>query len=332
MKINSIYEGDNLKVLRKFPDKSVDLIYADPPFFSNQHYVVHGEDGLREFTDKWKGGIDSYIVWIKERMIECRRILKDTGSIYLHCDYHANGYLRVIMDQVFGIKNMRNEIVWKRTYAHGGGTKGFSRVHDTILFYSKTDQFKFNKQYNPYSKEYVKGFFKKSDSDGRRYQLVIATGPGETKNDYEWKGKKPPKGRHWAYNKTRMEELEKEGRLVYSKNGIPRVKQYIDEKPGTLISDIWNDIDVIHSLSKERQKYPTQKPLPLLERIISSSSDEGDIVLDPFCGCGTTLVAAQKLKRKWIGIDINSVACSLMKKRMTEFNIDTSIIKVDQGD
>ena len=329
MEINTIYEGDNLTILKEFPDKSVDLIYADPPFFSNKHYLVESKDdiGNRAFADKWHGGINSYIEWIKGRLIECKRVLKDTGSIYLHCDYHANSYLRVLMDEIFGMNNFRNEIIWQRTHAHGSGTKGFSRVHDTILFYSKTEKFKFNKQYTPYSKEYIDGFFNYAEPDGRRYQLVIATGPGETKNDYEWKGKKPSKGRHWAYNKLRMEELEKERRLIYSKNGVPRVKQYIDEKQGTLIPDMWYDIDVIHSNSKERQKYPTQKPISLLERIINSASHEGDIILDPFCGCGTTIVAAQKLKRKWIGIDANSAACKLMQKRMVEFNIDAPIIK-----
>lgn len=335
LKANSIYLGDNLEILNRLSASSVDLIYADPPFFSNKQYIVDSDDdiGVRAFEDRWTGGVDSYIAWIEPRLLECKRILKDTGSIYLHCDHHANGYLRVLMDKIFGMKNFRNEIVWKRTHAHGGGSKGFSRIHDTILFYSKTEKFKFNRQHTPYSDDYIEGFFKFSEQDGRRYQLVIATGPGETKSDYIWKGKSPPKGRHWAYNKVKMEELDKEGKLVYSKNGIPRVKQYIDEKPGTLIADLWHDIDVIHSNSKERQGYPTQKPITLLERIIKSSSHENDVVLDPFCGCGTTLVAAQKLNRKWIGIDISSAACKLMQKRMNEFGITVPIVgKAGQRD
>jgi DNA modification methylase len=318
MKTNAIYEGDNLEILKKFNSNSIDLIYADPPFSSNKSYKVYGKDNddVRSFEDKWKNGVRGYIKWIKPRLVECKRILKDTGSIYLHCDDHANAYIRILMDDIFGENNFKNEIIWQRTHAHGGGRRGFGRVHDTILFYSKTNKFVFNRKHVPYSEGYIKKFFRYSEPDGRKYQTVTPTGAGETKNNYEWKGKMPPKGRHWAYTKEKMEMLEKEGKIVYSKNGLPRVKQYLYEKEGTLLKDIWTDINVIHSLSKERQQYPTQKPLLLLERIIECSSNVGEVVLDPFCGCGTTLAAAQKLKRKWIGIDSNTAACNLMQKRM----------------
>ena len=184
------------------------------------------------------------------------------------------------------------------------------------MFYTKSKKFTFNREHVPYSESYVENFFKFKNKDGRRYRLVIATGSGETKHDYTWKGVKATKGRHWAYTKEKMEELEKEGRLVYSKNGMPSVKQYLDEKEGTLVTDLWTDIDVIHSQSKERFGYPTQKPEALLERIIQASSNPMDIVLDPFCGCGTAIAEAHKLGRRWVGIDVSPTACKLMEKRM----------------
>lgn len=330
MEINSIYEGDNLEILSKFPSKSVDLIYADPPFFTNKTYeVIWGDKAeTRSFKDRWEGGIEHYTGWMEPRLRECYRVLKDDGSMYLHCDPHANAHLRILMDKIFGGENFRNEIVWKRTHAHGGGTTGFSSIHDVILFYTKSNKFTFNRQFTSYTQSYINDFFRYTEPNGRRYRLVIATGSGETKTDYLWKGKSPTKGRHWAYTKEKMQELEKEGRLVYSKNGNVSVKQYIDDKEGTLITDIWDDIEVIHSQSKERLGYPTQKPIALLERMITASSNKNDIVLDPFCGCGTALVAAQKLSRKWVGIDISPTACKLMEKRLkNEFHIKTQIIR-----
>lgn len=296
----------------------MDLIYIDPPFFTHKQYeVVWGDEAeVRSFEDRWEGGIEHYIGWMKPRVQLMWEILKPTGSFYLHCDWHANAHLRIMLDEIFDAKNFRNEIIWQRTFAHGGGSVGFSRVHDSILFYTKSEKFLFNRQHVPYSESYIKNFFRFADADGRRYQLVILTGPGSTKNDYEWKGKRPTRGRHWAYKKEKMEELEKEGRLVYSKTGIPRVKQYIDEKQGTLVTDLWIDIPVIHSQSRERLGYPTQKPEALLERIMKVSSNKNDLILDPFCGCGTTVAVAQKLGRKWIGIDISPTAVKTITSRL----------------
>ena len=283
MEINSIYEGDNLEILSKFPSKSIDLIYADPPFFTNKTYeVIWGDKAeTRSFKDRWEGGIEHYTGWMEPRLRECWRVLKDNGSMYLHCDPHANAHLRILMDKIFGGENFKNEIVWKRTHAHGGGTTGFSSIHDIVLFYTKSNKFTFNRQFTSYTQSYINDFFRYTEPNGRRYRLVIATGSGETKTDYLWKGKSPTKGRHWAYTKEKMQELEKEGRLVYSKNGNVNIKQYIDDKEGTLITDIWDDIEVIHSQSKERLGYPTQKPVALLERMINASSNKNDIVLDP---------------------------------------------------
>lgn len=328
VKTNAIYCGDCTDVLAAFPEETVDLIYVDPPFFSNKHYEVIWNDGaeIRAFEDRWKGGIENYVAWMEPKLRECHRVLKLTGSMYLHCDPHANAHLRILMDRIFEENNFRNEIVWQRTHAHGGGETGFSRVHDNILFYVKSAEFKFNRQHVPYSKSYVENFFKLKEQDGRPYQLVIATGSGETKNDYRWKGRLPTKGRHWAYKLETMEDLERQGRLVYPKSGsgIPRIKQYLKEKDGTLVTDIWSDVGVIQSQSKERLGYPTQKPLALLERIIKASSNEGDMVLDPMCGCGTAIAASHNLKRKWIGIDISPTACKLMVRRMRELHVDIS--------
>ncbi len=330
---NTIYCGDCKDVLSKFPAESVDLIYADPPFFSNQQYEVIWGDGyeIRAFEDRWKGGINNYISWMADRLTQCQRVLKKTGSMYLHCDPHASHYLKVEMDEIFGITNFRNEIVWRRTFAHGGGETGFSRIHDTILFYSKTDNFEFNRQHVPYSESYVKNFFRFTEPDGRRYRLVITTGSGETKTDYKWKGASPTKGRHWAYTKQKMEELDKKGLLVYSKSGIPSVKQYLDEKEGTLVPDIWDDVGVIHSQSKERLGYPTQKPEALLERIVKGSSGPMEVVLDPFCGCGTAIAVSHKLKRRWIGIDVSPTACRLMVQRMEKLGITPPLVGMPMG-
>ncbi len=334
MEINAIYEGDNLEIMRNFPDKSVDLIYADPPFFSNRHYEVIWKDGaeIRAFQDRWKGGIEHYVSWMEPRLRECWRVLKDSGSMYLHCDWHANAHLRILMDKIFGESNFKNEIVWPRTYAHSDskqGAKAFGRIHDTILFYSKTDKNTWNTSYKPYEKDYIEKTFKGTDKNGRKYQTVTLTASkpgGDT--SFEWHGIKPPKGRYWAYSKTNLDKMEKEGRIVFLKSGIPRLKKYLDDTPGIPIQDVWSDVTRMSTFSKERMGYPTQKPVALLERIVKASSNKDNIVLDPFCGCGTALVASQKLGRKWIGIDVSPTACKLMTKRLKkEFAINPHLIK-----
>lgn len=320
---NKIICGDCLEVLKKMESETVDLIYLDPPFSSNKNYTGiwdKTEEELSFDDSHWDMGVRGYIKWLQERIDQCFRVLKPTGSIYVHCDWHASHYIKVMMDDLVHKHggNFRNEIVWQRTHAHGGGTKGFSRIHDTIFFYTKSNKFTLNRQHVPYSEKYIENFFKYKDEDGRRYRLVIASGSGETKSDYEWKGKCPPKGRHWAYKKETMKKLEKEGRIVYSSKGTPSIKQYIDEKLGTLVTDMWSDIEVIHSQARERLGYPTQKPEKLLERIIKASSKRGDIVLDPFCGCGTTLSVAAQLGRKFIGIDESRMAVKVMNNRLKE--------------
>jgi DNA modification methylase len=319
---NTIYCGDCKEVLRKFPNECVDLIYADPPFFSNRHYEVIWGDGfeLRAFEDRWKGGINNYIAWMVERLAECYRVLKPTGSMYLHCDSHASHYLKVEMDRFFGETNFINEIAWKRGVAHSDrkqGAQHYGRLHDNVLFYVKSQNYTWNQQYTPYDKDYVDNFYKHVEAGtGRRFQLdnLTAAKPGGD-TLYEWHGKKPYKGRYWAYSKTKMEKFDKEGRLVYTKSGMPRYKRYLDEMPGVPLQDFWSDISSA-GIGKEALGYPTQKPETLLVRIVKTSSNPTDIVLDPFAGCGTATAVAQKLSRRWIAIDVSPTSCKLMEKRM----------------
>lgn len=267
MEINSIYEGDNLEILNKFPSNSIDLIYLDPPFFTgkNWEFIWKDKPEKRALDDRWAGGIEHYIAWMEPRLRECHRILKDTGSMYLHCDWRANAHLRILMDRIFKPKNFKNEIVWGYRI-QGAGKKRFPTKHDILLFYTKSDKYTFNPQYERLY--YQKNFFDvKKDEQGRLYRDV-------------------------------------------------------------LVRDVWDDINALISISKELLGYPTQKPIALLERVVKASSNKGDIVLDPFCGCGTTLVASQKLGRKWIGIDVSPTACKLMFKRMQkECGIKPLLIK-----
>lgn len=325
MEVNAIYEGDNLEILSKFPDKSVDLVYADPPFFTNKYYEVIWHDGAekRAYEDRWLGGIEHYISWMEPRIRECQRILKDTGSMYLHCDWHANYKLREIMGNIFGENNFRNEIIWKRhvmvSSVKGGKINSFSQKTDTILFFSKTKKNTFNVQYEKLD-DASQRFNNVEIETGRRFetQPLILDGNEPRKLKFPIKTIVLPSGKRFAWNQSTLDaRLKKNPYCVYwTVNGIPRQKKYEDEFVGQPISNIWTDITVITSSSKERLGYPTQKPLALLERIINASSNRGEIILDPFCGCGTTIVASQKLKRRWIGIDISPTACKLMQKRL----------------
>ncbi|MBN2455818.1 MAG: restriction endonuclease [Sedimentisphaerales bacterium] len=257
------------------------------------------------------------------RLIELHRVLKPTGSIYLHCDPAASHYLKMVMDAVFGPMNFRNEIIWQRTTAHSNIYKSFGRLHDTILFYIKKDEnTTWNVRYTDYSEEHIEKSYRYIENGtGRRYarrDLTASMSRASSGQLYEWKGIRPPETRCWAYTKDNMEEFEKAGRIVYSKKGYPRLKVYLDEMPGVPLQDIGIDIRPVQSQSRERLDYPTQKPEALLERIIEASSNKGDVVLDPFCGCGTAIVAAQKLKRPWIGIDVTQAAMVVIKKRLND--------------
>lgn len=361
--MNHLYYGDNLDVLRRYiKDETVDLVYLDPPFKSNQDYnVLFAEkDGsgaaaqFKAFEDTWEwnqasaamyeeivegGGRVSdvmqafrrflgtndmlaYLTMMAPRLVELCRVLKITGSIYLHCDPTASHYLKLLMDAVFGPQKFRSELTWKRSSAHSDtkqGRRQHGRIHDILLFYTKSDDWVWNPQYTPYDEEYVKQFYKfTEEGTGRRYRLGDLTGPGGAAKgnpEYTVMGVT----RYWRYTKEKMDALIKEGRVVQTKpGGVPAYKRYLDEMPGVPLQDLWTDIRPIGAQAAERLGYPTQKPEPLLERVILSSSNEGDTVLDPFCGCGTTIAVAQRLNRDWIGIDITHLAIGLIKSRLRD--------------
>jgi len=264
----------------------------------------------------------AYLVMMTTRLIELHRVLNPIGSLYLHCDPTASHYLKLVLDQIFGPVNFRNEIVWKRSSAHsdiGQGAKHMGRLHDIIFFYTKSDDYKCNMEFLAYNEEYTSAFYRYIEPDtGRRYRLGDITGPGGAAKGnpyYEFLGVT----RYWRYSKERMQELYEQGRIVQAKPGaVPSYKRYLDEMSGVPLQDIWDDIQPVASQAKERLGYQTQKPLTLLERIINYSTSKGDVVLDPFCGCGTALVAAQKLNRRWIGIDITHLAITLMRNRLRD--------------
>jgi len=315
-----IYCGDNLEQLRKLPDACVDLIYIDPPFNSNRNYEVFwGETKeKRSFEDRHES-TKAYIEYMRPRCVALHRVLKKTGSFYYHCDWHASHYVKQMLDQIFGENQFVNEIIWKRSSAHSDtkqGRKAFGVITDSIFFYRNGDLATWNAQFTSYDEEYLKRDYRRVDKTGRRYRIDNIQGPGGAAKGnpfYEVMGVK----RYWRYSKERMDELIKEGRIIQTKPGaVPQYKRYLDEMPGIPLQNLWDDIPIINNRSAEYLGYPTQKPLKLLERIIKATSNENDIVLDAFCGCGTALVAAQKLKRQWIGIDVSPTACRVMATRL----------------
>jgi len=407
---NLLCFGDNLGFLKDFPGESVDLIYLDPPFNSQQSYNVLFKETtgapeaaqIKAFEDTWTWDMEAnkalteiqqssevpaplaeltktfmdflkpspmsaYLVQMAVRLVQMHRVLKPTGSLYLHCDPTASHYLKLVLDAIFGPTNFVSEIIWKRTHAHGGA-RGLGRVHDTILFYAKSGQYTWNRRYVSYSEEYKGNFFRFEDSDGRKYRATILTGSG-TRNGSSgkpWRGIDPTKsGRHWAipgYMRNQLpnpktetvqealDQLDNMGRILWPKkaDGVPSFKQYIDDLPGAEIQDVWTDIPPISAAACERLGYPTQKPLDLLRRIVGASSNPGDVILDPFCGCGTTIDAVETLNRemgcgpvarppsavqagakasqpgaaglhkprRWIGIDVTHIAIGLIKHRL----------------
>ena len=271
-----------------------------------------------------RGSLLAYLVHMTLRIVEIHRVLKSTGSFYLHCDPTASHYLKLVLDAVFCGQggDFLNEIIWKRTSAHSSA-KRYGPVHDVIFFYSRSTTYLWNKTYTKYDPAYVELFFDQQDSDGRRWKRMDLTGDGvrHGQTGLEWRGiNVTGKGRHWAYPPSRLEELDAAGRLHWpaKKGGMPRLKQYPEDMPGVPLQDIFADIRPMHNLAKERMGYPTQKPEALLERIIKASSNEGDTILDAYCGCGTTVAVAQRLGRKWIGIDITYQSISLILKRFQD--------------
>jgi DNA modification methylase len=301
--------------MRKMDSESIDLIYLDPPFFSNRNYeVIWGDKGeVRSFEDRWSGGIDHYIAWLKERVTEMHRLLKPTGSIYLHCDWHANSYIRVfILDKIFGESNFKTEIIWKRTSAHSNN-KIMGNLHDMIYYYTKSNSYHYNVQYQAYDNDYVETYYRYTDEKtGKKFLSDNLVGHKGVNKEFEWKGITRP----WRYPKHRLDELEEQGRIFWTKNKYPRFKRFLEDMPGVPLQSIWSDIKHIGSWSKEGIGYPTQKPEKLLERIILASSNEGDIVFDPFVGGGTTIAVADRLNRRWLGIDQSVQAVKVSEMRI----------------
>ncbi len=265
----------------------------------------------------------AYLSMMAVRLLELHRVLKLTGSLYLHCDPTASHYLKLLLDGVFGPKSFRSELIWKRTSAHGNTKRNFAGVHDIILYYSKGTDFTHNQVYRPYSSEYIEEHFVHIDEEGRRFRRSYLRNPGVRPNlRYDFTASNgityQPHPNGWAVSRKVMEQYDKEGRLFFPKkeNARLRKKIFLEDSAGVPVTDIWEDLPPIHASAAERLGYPTQKPLALLKRIIAASSNEGDVVLDPFCGYGTAVHAAQKLGRKWIGIDVTHLAVSLIEKRM----------------
>jgi len=360
-----IYYGDNLDILRRYiPDESVDLVYLDPPFKSQQEYnvifrTVKGQPAaaqVRAFSDTWQwdtaaraayealvgdpqapakvarmieafyqflgpSEIMAYLVMMTPRLLELHRVLKPTGSLYLHCDPAASHYLKIVLDTIFGPYNFRNEIIWRRAQPKAHVTKRFPSSHDVLLFYAKSDQAKYHRQFRPHDPAYVEKFYRHVEPEtGRRYRLDNLLNPNKNRPHltYEF----PPGSgvvRVWRWTKERMMKAWQEGRIyIPPKGGVAQYKRYLDEMPGPVVTDLWDDIEHLHGAHEERLGYETQKPLALLRRIIEASTDPGDLVLDPFCGCGTALVAAEELGRSWIGIDITYLAVDVMARRLRE--------------
>lgn len=334
-----IYCGDCLDQLGKLPDACIDLIYIDPPFNSNRNYEVFwGETKERRAFEDRHASTQAYIDFMRPKCVELARVLKKTGSFYYHCDWHASHYVKVMLDQIFGENQFQNEIVWKRSSAHSDskqGSKHFGRLHDVLLLYTGgSTNYTWNQLYTPLDEEYIESHYTNLDENGRRFRWDNLTGPGGAAKGnafYEVLGVK----RYWRYTKDKMEKLIAEGRVAIPPRGkMPAFKRYLDESKGAALSSVWDDLPPVNSQAKESLGYPTQKPLALLERIVQTSSNENDIVLDAFCGCGTALLAAEKLKRQWIGIDVSPTACRVMAKRLqdhTTLREDEKLWKAGRG-
>jgi site-specific DNA-methyltransferase (adenine-specific) len=285
-------------------------------------------DAMRAFrTFLGESDVLAYLSMMAPRLVELRRVLKPTGSIYLHCDPTASHYLKMLMDAVFGPEQFRNDIVWKRKTGRGETNRAavrFGVAQDNILFYARSSKAKLHRQYKENDPEYIERMWRHVDADGRRYRIDNLASPSYRPNlVYEYKGYPPP-AKGWAVSRERMAQMDAEGRLYFPKSKTGRIqrKRFLDEHPGHTVDSVWDDVGPISSQAAERLGYPTQKPELLLERIISASSEPDDLVLDPFCGCGTTIAAAQKLGRRWIGIDITHLSVGLIKHRLNAaFNL-----------
>ena len=353
---NTLYYGDNLNILREYiADDSVDLVYLDPPFNSNRTYNVlfkseagqESEAQIAAFEDTWHWTIHTeqlysdlvtgerpevgamieamrgfigenqmmaYLVMMAIRLVELHRVLKPTGSLYLHCDPTASHYLKIVLDTIFGVGNYRNEIIWRRSNPKSHGSVNFPTCTDTIFRYSKSGSCIFHPVYEEHDPIYVEKAYRYEDEKGR-YRLLPLLNPNDDRPNltYEFLGVT----RVWRWTRERMQKAYEDGIIVQTKPGaVPQYKKYLHQSKGRTITNCW--IDLPQAAGNEALGYPTQKPVELLKRIVEASSNEGDVVLDPFCGCGTTIAAAQELNRQWIGIDITHLSIALQKYRLKD--------------
>ncbi len=330
---NKLYWGDNLQVLSHLLKEyrgRIKLVYIDPPFDSKADYkkriklkgqtIANDRNTFEEkqYTDIWIN--DEYLQFMYERLVLIRELLSDEGSLYLHCDWHKSHYLRCMLDEIFGPTNFRNEIVWQRFNFHADANK-FGIVHDTILLYSKGNNYLFNKPYVKLTQRYLDSHFK-PDEDGRLYTLDNPTAPGHGKTGaplyFNGVLLSPPEGTMWRFKQEKIDEMVREGRIVLTSTGRPRVRRYLDEIEGNAVHTVWADISGVNSQADDRTDYPTQKPKELLERIVNASSNPDDIVLDCFMGSGTTQEVSMRLGRRFIGADINLGAVQITTRRLLE--------------
>lgn len=358
--------------MRGMNSASVDLIYLDPPFNSNHNYAapIGSEAAGAEFKDTWSlddlktawhalikqqypalydylkavesvrgKSMMAYLIYVAVRIIEMKRLLKDTGSIYLHCDDYANAYLTLLMDAIFGHKMFKNSITWKRQASNNATSKRCGRIADTLLFYGKENHI-WHGGYHKLSKNELKEY--KRAPDGRLYKTNDLTAP-HSQRKFTWRGATPSPGRGWAHSEEKLEEMLANGEIELAKNGNAKLRgqiTWLDDNKGQKLQSIWTDIPRVGNTSKERCSYPTQKPLALLQRIIKASSDHGAVVMDPFCGCATACIAAEIERREWVGIDISPKAAELveirMRKELDMFFAGTHRedipLRTDQGD
>lgn len=333
---NRLIWGDKKYVLPALLDEfagAVDLIYIDPPFATGQDFSFMAqipETDLefpkepnvieqKAYRDTWGRGIDTYLAWFSESVTLLRDLLSDEGSIFVHLDETVGHYAKAILDEVFGKSSFRNNLIVRSTFSHADAHQ-FGSVHQALFWYSKGDQWTYEKVFTEYEADYVEKYYRYSDNDGRRWLSASLTGAGASGGQFRWREVLPPKGRHWAYTAEKLEQLEAEGRIYWTENGIPRQKQYLDEMAGMPASDVWWDKDCqpLLTWTQESVNYPTQKPEALLRRILSACSRPGDLVLDCFCGSGTTAVVAEKLGRRWIAADLGRFAIHTTRKRLLD--------------
>jgi len=335
---NLIVQGDNLQFLKTcyrnvdplIKDKvkgKVKLIYIDPPFATKADF--QSKDGATSYSDKVESA--EFLEGLRERLIFLREVLTEDGGIYLHLDTKKSHYMKVIMDEIFGDSNFRNEIIWQRTSARSD-SKTYNHIHDVILFYTSSNNWIWNKQHTEYDPKYIDDFYRYREPDGRRFQVsdLMAAGIRKGSSGMPWRGIDPAsRGNHWKYKIEKLDELDKEGRIYWpqKEGGVPRYKRYLDEMQGTVLQGLWTDISPVGAQAVERENYPTQKPEALIERIIKASSNPGDLVMDIFGGSGTTAAVAEKLGRRWITCDFGKHAIYTMQRRLLRIGESKALLE-----